>query len=193
MRGNEPVLFALYQDTISDSPSDLAVHNLSEMNSHLRSILAQWFSVGLLDLHKVTWETPCDIMEKVTTPPPPPPRHPFKGDPQYLKLLPLPPSPSPSPIHQISQYEAVHPFRHWRDLKHRVGPNRRCFAFSHRAFPRDPIVVLHAALTREAAYSIQVRSGLIPMGTPVSGKPSTQSVLVALYVRMPRYLSTVCV
>ncbi len=57
----------------------------------------------------------------------------------------------------MSQYEAVHPLRHWRDLKHRVGPNRRCFIFTHRAFPREPIVVLHTALTREPASSVQVR------------------------------------
>ncbi len=59
-------------------------------------------------------------------------------------------------VSQVSQYEAVHPLRHWRDLKHRVGPNRRCFVFTHRAFPREPIVILHAALTREPASSVQV-------------------------------------
>ena len=57
---------------------------------------------------------------------------------------------------QISQYEAVHPLRHWKDLKHRVGPNRRCFIFTHRAIPREPIMVLHAALTSQPSSSIQV-------------------------------------
>lgn len=73
-----------------------------------------------MKLRHVTWQSPCDILEKV------------------------------------SEYEAVHPLRHWKDLKHRVGKNRRCFIFTHKAIPRDPIVVLHAALTSEPSSKIQV-------------------------------------
>lgn len=92
---------------------------LSEMAAQLREMLAKWFSLGLLELQNVTWQSPCDILEK------------------------------------ISQYEAVHPLRHWRDLKHRVGPGRRCFIFTHPALPREPIMVLHAALTSGPTSSIQ--------------------------------------
>eukprot|EP00731_Ephydatia_muelleri_P031922 Em0023g429a len=94
-------------------------YNLSSLNTHLKEILAQWFSVEFLQLHNITWRTPCDIMEKV------------------------------------SQYEAVHPVRSWKDLKYRVGLNRRCFVFIHPAMPREPLVVLHTALTEEPSDNIQ--------------------------------------
>jgi malonyl-CoA decarboxylase len=48
---------------------------------------------------------------------------------------------------QVSDYEAVHPIRNWTDLKRRVGPYRRCFVFTHSSMPREPVVVLHTALT----------------------------------------------
>ena len=57
---------------------------------------------------------------------------------------------------QISEYEAVHPIRNWTDLKRRVGPYRRCFIFTHKSMPREPVVVLHTALTDNISKSIQV-------------------------------------
>ena len=59
---------------------------------------------------------------------------------------------------QISDYEAVHPIRNWTDLKQRVGDYRRCFVYTHNAMPREPVVVLHTALTDHISSSIQVRS-----------------------------------
>ena len=59
-------------------------------------------------------------------------------------------------IIQISEYEAVHPIRNWTDLKRRVGNNRRCFIFTHNSMPREPVVVLHTALTDNISNSIQV-------------------------------------
>ena len=51
-------------------------------------------------------------------------------------------------LQKVSDYEAVHPMRNWTDLKARVGPYRRCFVYTHRSMPGEPIVVLHVALTR---------------------------------------------
>ena len=96
-------------------------HHLTEMDRHLKDTLSQWFTPQLLELRHITWQSPCDLLEKIST------------------------------------YEAVHPLRHWKDLKHRLGADRRCFAFMHRALPREPIVILHAALTKEPADSIHVR------------------------------------
>ena len=39
---------------------------LSEMSGHLRDLLAQLFSPSLLEMEQLTWESPCDIMEKVS-------------------------------------------------------------------------------------------------------------------------------
>ncbi|XP_041462453.1 malonyl-CoA decarboxylase, mitochondrial-like [Lytechinus variegatus] len=58
-------------------------------------------------------------------------------------------------LEKISQYEAVHPVRHWTDIKHRVGPYRRCFVFTHSSMPNEPLVILHTALTRDISASIQ--------------------------------------
>ena len=57
---------------------------------------------------------------------------------------------------QVSDYEAVHPIRNWTDLKRRVGPYRRCFVFTHSSMPREPVVVLHTALTSDITKSIHV-------------------------------------
>lgn len=59
-----------------------------------------------------------------------------------------------SMLQKISDYEAVHPMRNWTDLKARVGPYRRCFVYTHKSMPGEPIVVLHVALTEEIPHSI---------------------------------------
>ncbi|XP_061826190.1 malonyl-CoA decarboxylase, mitochondrial [Nerophis lumbriciformis] len=93
--------------------------HLRDLNGTLKSMLSEWFSVGLLRLERITWKSPCEILQK------------------------------------ISQYEAVHPVRNWADLKRRVGPYRRCYAFTHAAMPGEPLVVLHVALTEDISDNIQ--------------------------------------
>ncbi|XP_061631057.1 malonyl-CoA decarboxylase, mitochondrial [Phyllopteryx taeniolatus] len=93
--------------------------HLRDLNGTLKSLLSEWFSIGLLRLERITWQSPCEILQK------------------------------------ISQYEAVHPVRNWADLKRRVGPYRRCYAFTHAAMPGEPLVVLHVALTEEISDNIQ--------------------------------------
>jgi len=56
----------------------------------------------------------------------------------------------------LPRYEAVHPIRNWTDLKRRVGPHRRCYAFTHAAMPGEPLVVLYVALTEDISDNIQV-------------------------------------
>jgi malonyl-CoA decarboxylase len=51
-------------------------------------------------------------------------------------------------LQKVADYEAVHPMRNWTDLKSRVGLYRRCFVYTHRSMPGEPIVVLHVALTK---------------------------------------------
>ncbi|XP_040574284.1 malonyl-CoA decarboxylase, mitochondrial [Lepeophtheirus salmonis] len=53
-------------------------------------------------------------------------------------------------LQKISDYEAVHPIRNWTDLKSRVGEYRRCFVYTHRSMPEEPIVVLHVALSADS-------------------------------------------
>ncbi|XP_062318027.1 malonyl-CoA decarboxylase, mitochondrial [Osmerus eperlanus] len=93
--------------------------HIRDLSSTLKSLLSEWFSVGLLRLERITWQSPCEILQK------------------------------------ISQYEAVHPVRNWTDIKRRVGPYRRCYAFIHAAMPGEPLVVLHVALTEDISDNIQ--------------------------------------
>ncbi|XP_061892189.1 malonyl-CoA decarboxylase, mitochondrial [Entelurus aequoreus] len=106
-------VLAIIASKSSESP------HLRDLNGTLKSMLSEWFSVGLLRLERITWKSPCEILQK------------------------------------ISQYEAVHPVRNWADLKRRVGPYRRCYAFTHAAMPGEPLVVLHVALTEDISDNIQ--------------------------------------
>ncbi|XP_068613300.1 malonyl-CoA decarboxylase, mitochondrial-like [Brachionichthys hirsutus] len=93
--------------------------HIRDLNGTLKGLLSEWFSVGLLRLERITWQSPCEILQK------------------------------------ISEYEAVHPMRNWTDLKRRVGPYRRCYAFTHAAMPGEPLVVLHVALNEDISDNIQ--------------------------------------
>uniref|UniRef100_A0A3Q1BEF1 Malonyl-CoA decarboxylase n=1 Tax=Amphiprion ocellaris TaxID=80972 RepID=A0A3Q1BEF1_AMPOC len=104
-------------EIISSKASESA--HIRDLNGTLKGLLSEWFSVGLLRLERITWQSPCEILQK------------------------------------ISQYEAVHPVRNWTDLKRRVGPYRRCYAFTHAAMPGEPLVVLHVALTEDISDNIQ--------------------------------------
>lgn len=55
---------------------------------------------------------------------------------------------------QVAAYEAVHRVRNWADLKHRLGQDRRCYAFFHTAMPNQPLIVLHVALTQNISDSV---------------------------------------
>ncbi|GMS95741.1 hypothetical protein PENTCL1PPCAC_17916 [Pristionchus entomophagus] len=58
-------------------------------------------------------------------------------------------------LHKVAKYEAVHPVAGITDLQRRVGASRRCFLFTHEAMPREPLVVVHVALTRDIADNLQ--------------------------------------
>lgn len=120
--------------------------------------MAQWFSVGLLHLHQISWHTsPGALLEKV-------PRlssrliaekastvsnivltHAFcKADQALTDYL-------VSGTHfyscvQVMAYEAVHPFTGWGDLQQRLASNRRVFGYFHSSLPDEPLVLLHTAL-----------------------------------------------
>lgn len=51
-------------------------------------------------------------------------------------------------IEQIAFKEAVHPLQSLNDLRMRLGPGRRCYAFFHPALPDRPLVFVHVALLR---------------------------------------------
>ena len=49
-------------------------------------------------------------------------------------------------IEKVAMKEAVHPLQSLDDLRIRLGPSRRCFAFFHPSLPNEPLVFVHVAL-----------------------------------------------
>jgi malonyl-CoA decarboxylase len=58
-------------------------------------------------------------------------------------------------LEKIGAYEKVHPTRRFTDLKERLGPGRRCFAFEHPSMPQEPLVFVHVALVPEMAATLE--------------------------------------
>uniref|UniRef100_A0A674JAV4 Malonyl-CoA decarboxylase n=1 Tax=Terrapene triunguis TaxID=2587831 RepID=A0A674JAV4_9SAUR len=39
--------------------------HVREMNGMLKSMLSEWFSTGFLNLERVTWQSPCEVLQKI--------------------------------------------------------------------------------------------------------------------------------
>ncbi|HZN87244.1 MAG TPA: malonyl-CoA decarboxylase [Burkholderiales bacterium] len=49
-------------------------------------------------------------------------------------------------LEQIIRHEAVHQIDGWDDLRRRLQPDRRCFAFFHPQLPAEPLIFVEVAL-----------------------------------------------
>jgi len=58
-------------------------------------------------------------------------------------------------LEQIIRHEAVHAIRDWNDLRRRLQPDRRCFAFLHPALPEDLLIFVEVALIEAMPSSIE--------------------------------------
>ena len=52
-------------------------------------------------------------------------------------------------LEKIIQHEAVHAIDGWDDLRRRLQPDRRCFAFFHPQLPEEPLIFVEVALLPE--------------------------------------------
>jgi malonyl-CoA decarboxylase len=62
-----------------------------------------------------------------------------------------------SPAHileKIIQHEAVHEIDGWDDLRRRLQPDRRCFAFFHPQLPDEPLIFVEVALVNEISAAV---------------------------------------
>ena len=50
-------------------------------------------------------------------------------------------------LEKIIRHEAVHAITDWTDLRRRLQPDRRCFAFFHPQLPGEPLIFVEVALT----------------------------------------------
>jgi len=57
-------------------------------------------------------------------------------------------------LEQIIHHEAVHEIDGWDDLRRRLQPDRRCFAFFHPQLPHEPLIFVEVALVPEMAGAI---------------------------------------
>ena len=63
-------------------------------------------------------------------------------------------------IEKIARKEAVHPLQSLDDLRTRLGPDRRCFAFFHPSLPDEPLVFVHVGLLSQVPESMSAIESL---------------------------------
>jgi malonyl-CoA decarboxylase len=83
---------------------------LRPLEADLLHLLSSWFNPGFLELRRVDWNSPAQLLE------------------------------------QIIRHEAVHEIDGWDDLRRRLQPDRRCFAFFHPQLPNEPLIFVEVAL-----------------------------------------------
>jgi malonyl-CoA decarboxylase len=57
-------------------------------------------------------------------------------------------------LEKIIQHEAVHAIDGWDDLRRRLQPDRRCFAFFHPQLPEEPLIFVEVALLDEVPPAV---------------------------------------
>jgi malonyl-CoA decarboxylase len=57
-------------------------------------------------------------------------------------------------LEKLIAYEAVHEIQGWEDLRRRLAPDRRCFAFFHPSLPGEPLIFVEVALVNGLTNSI---------------------------------------
>ncbi|HEU4458176.1 MAG TPA: malonyl-CoA decarboxylase [Methylibium sp.] len=75
-------------------------------------------------------------------------------------------------LERIIEHEAVHAIAGWADLRRRLQPDRRCFAFFHPQLPGEPLIFVEVALLAEMPAAV---GPLIDPGSP-PGPPADYKV-----------------
>jgi len=76
-------------------------------------------------------------------------------DPGFLELRRITWDASAALIEKLARYEAVHRIRSWRDIKHRLASDRRCYGFFHPQMPDEPLIYVWVALVKGMADNVQ--------------------------------------
>src|SRR5690606_14430657 len=67
-------------------------------------------------------------------------------NPGFLNLVQVDWSSPANLLEKLIQHEAVHQIDGWSDLRRRLEPDRRCFAFFHPTLPGEPLIIVEVAL-----------------------------------------------
>ncbi|PUE49500.1 decarboxylase [Limnohabitans sp. 2KL-1] len=77
-------------------------------------------------------------------------------------------------LEKIIEHESVHAIDGWDDLRRRLQPDRRCFAFFHPQLPGEPLIFVEVALVPGIAKNI---AGLIDKQAPVGDAKSFKAAI----------------
>ncbi|MDK1025366.1 MAG: malonyl-CoA decarboxylase [Gammaproteobacteria bacterium] len=77
-------------------------------------------------------------------------------------------------LEKLIEYEAVHEISSWTDLKHRLAPDRRLYAFFHPNMPGEPLIFVQVALVKGLATNIQ---SLLDTNAPVMGSQEEDTAI----------------
>ena len=97
-----------------------------------------------------------------------------------LELRPLTWDSPASLLEKLIIYEAVHEIQSWDDLRHRVAPDRRCYAYFHPQMPDVPLIFVEVAFAGSMADNVQT---VLDSAAPAcwrprrSGGPRTSAAL----------------
>jgi malonyl-CoA decarboxylase len=70
-------------------------------------------------------------------------------------------------LEKLARYEAVHAVKSWSDIKNRLAPDRRCYAFFHPQMPDEPLIYVWVALVKGIAANVQALLDVrAPTGDP---------------------------
>lgn len=75
-------------------------------------------------------------------------------NPGFLRLERVDWHASASLLEQLIKHEAVHEIHDWNDLRHRLLPDRRCYAFFHPQLPDEPLIFVEIALVHDMPDAI---------------------------------------
>ena len=69
-----------------------------------------------------------------------------------------------TPVAPAVAHEAVHEIDGWDDLRRRLQPDRRCFAFFHPQLPDEPLIFVEVALLHDMPDAIAplIELGMLP-------------------------------
>jgi malonyl-CoA decarboxylase len=90
-------------------------------------------------------------------------------NPGFLKLVQVDWSSPAALLERIIQHEAVHEIDGWNDLRRRLEPDRRCFAFFHPVLPDEPLIFVEIALVPQMPGAI---APLLERGLPAPADPA---------------------
>jgi malonyl-CoA decarboxylase len=98
-------------------------------------------------------------------------------NPGFLKLVQVDWSSPAALLERIIQHEAVHEIDGWSDLRRRLQPDRRCFAFFHPVLPDEPLIFVEIALLAQMPDAI---APLLQRAAPEAVRPE-QFKVAAFY------------